>query len=137
MALYRQQLLSPMLEVGIVLFGTDVTKNRLAADNVYMYSSEFIDVPDLDALSLQLEAQVGHARSNALDGIMVAIDMPLRCRWGAHIHLFTDEASIICPSEDVDVEEMGKQLFDGGMKLSITLLGNAAPHQNQCAHSLY
>jgi len=133
---YRQKLFfAPKHEIEIVLFGAAVTKNALheglddGYNHVYVARDNLIDAPDLSALKFLLEDQPGRMAADALDGLIVAVDMlHKRCAAGKFlpsIHLFTDEASI-APG-DADFEEIRKQcqgIGGSGIKLSITLLGN-------------
>jgi hypothetical protein len=141
LAYYRQKLFfNPKHEIGVVLFGSDVTKNKLADDdpsqyqNVHVARESKIDVADLEALQFLLDAQVGHTRSDALDGLIISIDMlHKRCgcdgKYAASIHMFTDATSICI--DDPDFDEVIRQLstmekLQRPIKLSITTLGNQA-----------
>mmetsp|Transcript_88521 Transcript_88521/g.162265 ORF Transcript_88521/g.162265 Transcript_88521/m.162265 type:complete len:736 (+) Transcript_88521:1-2208(+) len=131
-AFMQQKLLfEPKHEVGIILFGASVTQNELQEDgyeSVYVARSGLVDIPDLEGMRFFDVAPSGGAVSDAVNGLIVALDMlNKRCgekRYHRTVHLFTDSKSL--QAGDPDMLECLKQLEVTDTRLVITLLESAA-----------
>jgi len=127
-AVQQKLLFLPRHHVGIVFFGTMATQNELQNDgypNVVVARDGRLDAPDLPALRALTEAPQGGAQSDAVNAMIVAMDLLIRNtkegKWNRRIVLLTDATS--ASFGDEDLVECAKQLELTNTRLSVTLLG--------------
>mmetsp|Transcript_41661 Transcript_41661/g.75623 ORF Transcript_41661/g.75623 Transcript_41661/m.75623 type:complete len:756 (+) Transcript_41661:57-2324(+) len=127
-ALKQKVLFLPRHEVGLIFFGTVESKNDLVADgyeNVYVANAG-MDAANMSMLRAIAAPPAGGAQSDAVNGLIVALDMLYKRTAGTRcnktIRLLTDDSSIA--AGDPDIAECVKQAEATETKVQVTLLGD-------------
>lgn len=125
----QKLLFVPKHETGIVFFGAAVTSNALQADgypHVFVPREGRIDATDLQTLDYLSKAPKGGAQADAIDGLIVALDLMIKRtrdqKYNRTIHVLSDTHS--AASGDPDLLECVKQAEKQDTKISVTLVDN-------------
>eukprot|EP00929_Paragymnodinium_shiwhaense_P046055 TRINITY_DN23476_c0_g1_i1.p1 TRINITY_DN23476_c0_g1~~TRINITY_DN23476_c0_g1_i1.p1 ORF type:complete len:768 (-),score=158.33 TRINITY_DN23476_c0_g1_i1:236-2455(-) len=128
----QKMLFLPRHEIGVVFFGTKLTKNELHSEGEYEHvlvaGAGTIDAPTLAVFRQLMTAPEGGAESDAVNALIVSIDL-LAKRTGAMkynktIALITDGSSV--NPGDEDLLSCFHQLKATGTKMQVTLVGASA-----------
>lgn len=116
--------------MGLVLFGTDETNNRLSQDGFYEHITvvKELSKPDLEMIRFIDQINPEGAQGDFIDALIVALDMIIDTtgtrKFQKRIFLLTDAG---CPANADDVDAVAKEFRNRGAKLNVIAINFGDP----------